>query len=166
MLNLEQVSTNGNFFDLGGHSLTATRVASKIGDLFRVSVPVALIFKNPTIAKLADVIVEFQRQQANYEKRIGYEAQTDADELLRNLSHMSDTEVDSLLKELLKVHKPDSSEMVVGTAQQVYAESHSEIVGSQSRDEELLNELDQLSDLAVDSLLEELLVNGESRDLC
>ncbi|MCX6579065.1 MAG: amino acid adenylation domain-containing protein [Candidatus Aminicenantes bacterium] len=48
------IGIDDNFFELGGHSLKATILASKIHKAFHVSVPLAEIFKTPTIRGLAN----------------------------------------------------------------------------------------------------------------
>lgn len=52
----ERISTDENFFDLGGHSLMATQVISRIRERFRVELPIRTIFEHPTIAALAKVV--------------------------------------------------------------------------------------------------------------
>ncbi|MFD4404682.1 amino acid adenylation domain-containing protein [Nocardia sp. NPDC058499] len=47
------VGADDDFFELGGNSLVATRVAARIGAALDATVPVAMIFDAPTVAKLA-----------------------------------------------------------------------------------------------------------------
>ncbi|MDJ0839693.1 MAG: non-ribosomal peptide synthase/polyketide synthase [Acidobacteriota bacterium] len=58
VLNLEEVSVTAGFFDLGGHSLSATRAVSRIRESFDLDVPVRRIFLSPTVAELAAWIAE------------------------------------------------------------------------------------------------------------
>ena len=56
VLGVERVAINDNFFDLGGHSLLATQIMARIGDSFRVSLPLRALFESPTVAGLAERI--------------------------------------------------------------------------------------------------------------
>ncbi|MGD9898611.1 MAG: amino acid adenylation domain-containing protein [Calditrichaceae bacterium] len=56
ILGIEKIGIHDNFFDLGGHSLTATRLASRIRDIFAVEISLPDFFSNPTIAALAKQI--------------------------------------------------------------------------------------------------------------
>jgi len=53
MLGLEQVGIHDNFFELGGNSLLAARVVDRVQKIMRKPVPLAIIFRAPTIAELA-----------------------------------------------------------------------------------------------------------------
>jgi acyl carrier protein len=53
LLRVERVGVNDNFFALGGHSLLATQVISQVREHFRVEVPLAAIFRSPTVAAFA-----------------------------------------------------------------------------------------------------------------
>ncbi len=56
LLNRDAVSVEDNFFDIGGHSLLAIRVASACRDLFKVEVKLSEFMATPTIRQLADKI--------------------------------------------------------------------------------------------------------------
>ncbi len=60
ILNIEKdtISIDSDFFALGGHSLKATLLISKIHKTFNVSVSLTMIFKNPCIRGLAAYIKE------------------------------------------------------------------------------------------------------------
>ncbi|MEU6743444.1 non-ribosomal peptide synthetase/MFS transporter [Streptosporangium sandarakinum] len=67
VLDLEQVGANDDFFDLGGHSLLATQVVARMRKAFPDSKPpigVLEMFKNPTVAQLAKLIVERRGETA------------------------------------------------------------------------------------------------------
>jgi amino acid adenylation domain-containing protein len=57
VLGLEHVSPQGNFFDLGGHSLAAARLASNIHDALHVDVELDDLYEYPTVAALSGLIV-------------------------------------------------------------------------------------------------------------
>ncbi|HEY2919727.1 MAG TPA: non-ribosomal peptide synthetase [Candidatus Binatia bacterium] len=61
VLDFNQVGVHDNFFDLGGHSLAATRVISRVGQTFPLELPVTVLFDSPTVAEMAEVIVERKR---------------------------------------------------------------------------------------------------------
>lgn len=56
ILSIDKVSIHDNFFHLGGHSLMATRVISRIRDSFNVELSLRSFFEEPTIAELVRMI--------------------------------------------------------------------------------------------------------------
>ncbi len=60
VLSLDRIGVLDNFFDLGGHSLAATRVVSHVIRQFQIDVPLQWLFESPTIADMAAVIASHQ----------------------------------------------------------------------------------------------------------
>ncbi|HEX8905036.1 MAG TPA: phosphopantetheine-binding protein, partial [Longimicrobiaceae bacterium] len=87
VLNLERVSATEDFFDLGGHSLKATRILTRVGARLGVELPVGVIFDHPTVRGIAALVDE--RRGAD---------QPD-DELLAWLENLSEEEAERLLAE-------------------------------------------------------------------
>jgi microcystin synthetase protein McyA len=58
VLGLEQIGIRDNFFDLGGHSLLALRLMAQIQTQFGQNLPLATLFKNATIERLARVLTQ------------------------------------------------------------------------------------------------------------
>jgi amino acid adenylation domain-containing protein len=54
LLGIDNVGLNDNFFDLGGHSLLAARLIARIEKETGNNIPIATLFKAPTVAQLAD----------------------------------------------------------------------------------------------------------------
>lgn len=59
-LSLEKVGIHDNFFDVGGHSLAATKLVSQIRAKTGVDLPVAKLFEGPTVAAIAAVLDEMR----------------------------------------------------------------------------------------------------------
>ncbi len=56
VLGLDRVGVHDPFLDLGGHSLAATRVLSRVIERFQVALPLGLLLETPTVADLAEVL--------------------------------------------------------------------------------------------------------------
>ncbi|MDQ1743997.1 MAG: hypothetical protein QOE23_2336, partial [Pseudonocardiales bacterium] len=81
------VGVTDNLFDIGGHSLTATRFVARVADSYGVNLPVHQIFAHPTIGELAEIVSadpDFGRTESSGE-----------------LDELSDDELDELLRAAL-----------------------------------------------------------------
>ena len=56
VLNVDQVGADEDFFDLGGHSILATRVVAQVSERMGVELPLRRIFATPGLAALAEYI--------------------------------------------------------------------------------------------------------------
>jgi amino acid adenylation domain-containing protein len=56
VLNIEQVGIYDNFFDIGGHSLIATQLMSRVQTRLDVEIPLRELFASPTIKELAETL--------------------------------------------------------------------------------------------------------------
>lgn len=65
ILNITSLSTLDNFFDLGGHSLAATRLVSRIHRRFGIELPLWVVFAKPIIKALALEVEERLEEKIN-----------------------------------------------------------------------------------------------------
>jgi NAD(P)-dependent dehydrogenase (short-subunit alcohol dehydrogenase family)/acyl carrier protein len=102
VLATSQLSIHDNFFGLGGNSLLATQVASRIQDNFGVQLPLRTMLEESTVARLA-AAVQRQIDQALMEGSNELEKieTSDAKSILARLDGMSDEEVTALLNKAL-----------------------------------------------------------------
>jgi thioesterase domain-containing protein/acyl carrier protein len=61
VMGIERISARDNFFHLGGHSLMAIRLFTRIREQMGVELPFGLLLQHPTVAALADAIDERRR---------------------------------------------------------------------------------------------------------
>ncbi len=93
ILSLDRVGIHDNFFDLGGHSLAATRVVSQVIKQFQLVLPLQSLFQSPTVATMATVIT------ASQAKKLG---EKDLDRILAELELLSEEEARQLLSDQSK----------------------------------------------------------------
>ncbi|MCL2533503.1 MAG: amino acid adenylation domain-containing protein, partial [Nocardiaceae bacterium] len=66
VLGVERVGIDDSFFDLGGNSLIATRVTTRLGGVLDTDIPVRALFEEPTIHGLAQWIARERETSAAY----------------------------------------------------------------------------------------------------
>jgi amino acid adenylation domain-containing protein len=67
VLGVKRVGVNDNFFDLGGHSLVATQVVTRLCDAFEIELPLRCLFETPTVAGLSVAVVQRRASQSDDE---------------------------------------------------------------------------------------------------
>jgi amino acid adenylation domain-containing protein len=58
VLGVADIGVRDDFFELGGHSLRATQIVTRIERTFRVALPLSRLFETPTVAGLAEALLE------------------------------------------------------------------------------------------------------------
>jgi acyl carrier protein len=53
VLGIHPIGIHDNFFDLGGHSLAATRIVARLFQRFQLEIPLQALFESPTVAAMA-----------------------------------------------------------------------------------------------------------------
>ena len=90
VLTIHPIGVHDNLFDLGGNSLSAGRIVSRIARKFQVDMPLHALFESPTIAALALAIAKAPPRQAQ---------DRDLEQLLETIESLSDEEAERLLRE-------------------------------------------------------------------
>jgi amino acid adenylation domain-containing protein len=65
VLAVDKIGVHDNFFDLGGHSLSATRIITRVIQTFQLELPMKALFDAPTVAEMTVIIEQHQQKQAN-----------------------------------------------------------------------------------------------------
>jgi aryl carrier-like protein len=91
LLGLRQVSIHDNFFDLGGHSLLLTQLASRMRNTMSVDVPLRSLFESPTILEMGQLLSSWQVAQHDA---------TEFAELLSEIKNLTPQEIQAQLLEL------------------------------------------------------------------
>lgn len=98
VLSLEQISVHDNFFLLGGDSLMATRVVSRVRQAFHIELPIGTIFREPKLADLAGVIDDVL-------KKNGTPVDCEMMQALEELEDLSEEEAQRILDQELGIRK-------------------------------------------------------------
>lgn len=83
-LGVERVGIEDDFFELGGASVVATQIVSRLRQMFQMELPAVLLFEAPTIEK-------FARHMTQYEARPGLAEKTA--NLLKQIEGMTEDQV-------------------------------------------------------------------------
>ena len=62
VLGRQGIGIHQQFFDLGGHSLSATRIVARLRGVFQIPLTLRNLFENPTVAQLSNLLLEPSKQ--------------------------------------------------------------------------------------------------------
>ena len=96
VLALDMVGIEDNFFDLGGDSLSASRIIARVLARFQLDIPMSQLFNSPTIADMAIVITAHQGKTLSEQALAA---------LLNELESLSEVEAARILAEQQKNSK-------------------------------------------------------------
>ncbi|HLP59561.1 MAG TPA: phosphopantetheine-binding protein, partial [Candidatus Deferrimicrobium sp.] len=57
LLGIDKVGVHDDFFQLGGHSLLATKLMARMREVFRIDLPLSILFDKPTIREIVNHII-------------------------------------------------------------------------------------------------------------
>ncbi len=90
ILHIDRVGIRDSFFDLGGHSMMATQVVSRIREEFDVEISLRTLFEHPTVEGISQAITEAQAAHVD---------EGELNELLDELEGLSEEDIQNLLKD-------------------------------------------------------------------
>src|ERR1022692_189858 len=68
ILNIDHIGIEDDFFELGGDSVLATQIISRLREMFRMDLPLIVLFDAPTVEKLAQFMIENEARPGLVEK--------------------------------------------------------------------------------------------------
>ncbi|WP_428834921.1 phosphopantetheine-binding protein [Staphylococcus aureus] len=87
VLNINTLSINDNFFDLGGDSIIATRLNNRIEEMLGINIPLSTLFNNPTVKKLCIFINQGEHSQS-------------INDFIKMLSQLETSEINSIISNI------------------------------------------------------------------
>jgi acyl carrier protein len=90
LLGLKEIGVHDNFLELGGDSLMATRLISRMKDVFHQDLPVRLVFEASTVAELARAVDGAKAETMET-------ATEEVEEMMKMLEQLSEEEVEQEL---------------------------------------------------------------------
>jgi amino acid adenylation domain-containing protein len=91
ILDVRPIGIHDNFFDLGGHSLTALQIISRVIEALKLELPVKALFESPTIAEMAEIIEQNRTKPAS---------DVEIARMLGEVETMTDVEAEAAVKQL------------------------------------------------------------------
>ena len=68
ILGIDKIGIDDDFFELGGDSVLATQIISRLREMFRMDLPLIVLFDAPTVEKLAQFMIENEARPGLVEK--------------------------------------------------------------------------------------------------
>jgi aspartate racemase len=100
ILKVDGIGIHENFFELGGDSLSATRVISRLKALLKIEVPLKKLFEGPTIEKLALLLNAVPSHSSQEKIEVFVPVEHSEEVLTEVVSTLDDVEVAAMLGEL------------------------------------------------------------------